>query len=143
MNSRACFTNRLRIRGKRFFMGGTHPRMFTALDVPTVFFARKRLRFVSYSHLLKESNSLVFAPGHFCPQPNTGPANDGKYATVSTGVLGISIAKTESLGKFFLVFIKVDQVSVILSILVMNPEQCEMHRNDDDNRAHDMPHTGF
>jgi hypothetical protein len=42
-------------------MGATHSRMFTALDV---------LRFVSYSHLLKESNSLLFAPGQFCPQSN-------------------------------------------------------------------------
>jgi hypothetical protein len=34
---------------------------------------------------------------------------------------GISVAKAESLGKFLLVFIKVDQVSVIFSILVVNP----------------------
>ena len=56
---------------------------------------------------------------------------------------GISVAKAESLGKFLLVFIKVDQVSVILGILAVNPEQREMHRADDCDHAHHMPHTGL
>lgn len=55
----------------------------------------------------------------------------------------ISVAKAESLGKFLLVFIKVNQVSVIFSILAVNPEQCEMHRTDDYDHARHMPHAGL
>ena len=122
-------------------MGGTHPCIFTALDGPTVFFARKQLRFACYLHLLKESNSLLFAPGQFCPQPNTPPMMQIRKQ-VARGSR-ISVAKAESLRKFLLVFIKVDQVSVILGILVMNPEHREMRRADDHNHAHHMPHTGL
>jgi hypothetical protein len=55
----------------------------------------------------------------------------------------ISVAKAESLGKFLLVFIKVDQVRVIFGILGVNPEYREMHRADDCDHAHHMPHTGL
>jgi hypothetical protein len=132
VSSRACLTNRLQIRGKRFFIGGTHPRMFTELDV---------LRFVSYSHLPKEFNSHLFAPGQFCPQSNIR-----RWWQIRKRVdrgSRISVAKTESLRKFLLVFIKVDQVSVILGILGMSPEHREMRRADDYNHAHRMPHTGL
>jgi hypothetical protein len=47
-------------------MGGTHSYIFTALDGPTVFFARKQLRFACYLHLLKEFNSQLFTSGQFC-----------------------------------------------------------------------------
>jgi hypothetical protein len=67
-------------------MGGTHPCIFTALDGPTVLFARKQVRLACYLHLLKESNSFLFTSGQFCPPVNAGPAYDGKYASRAAGV---------------------------------------------------------
>ena len=141
MSSTACLTSKLQIPGKRFFMGGTHPCIFTALDGPTVYFARKQLRFACYLHLLKESNSLLFAPGHVLSATEHPPM----MANTQAGRRGsrISVAKAESLGKFLLVFIKVNQVHVIFGILVVNSEHHEMRRADDRYHAQHMPHTGL
>jgi hypothetical protein len=54
-------------------MGGTHPCIFTALDGPTVYFARKQLRLACCLHLPKETNSFLFISGQFCPPVNAGP----------------------------------------------------------------------
>ena len=109
-------------------MGGTHPCIFTALDGPTVYFARERAASLAcYLHLLKESNSLLMMQIR------------KQFARGSR----ISVAKAESLGKFLLVFIKVNQVSVILGILAVNPDHRDMHRADDCDHAHHMPHTGL
>jgi hypothetical protein len=55
----------------------------------------------------------------------------------------ISVAKAESLGKFLLVFIKVDQVSVIFGILAVYPKHREVRCADDCDDAHHMPQTGL
>src|SRR5579859_3340594 len=81
VNIRACLTNMRQIRGKRFFIGGTHPWLFTALDDPTVYFARKQVRVACLLRLPEEADSLVFVAGHFCPRPNSESARDDKYAS--------------------------------------------------------------
>jgi hypothetical protein len=54
-----------------------------------------------------------------------------------------SVAKPESLGKFLLIVIKVNQIGVIVHIRSVNPAHPENDRNDDYNRPGCVPQIGF
>ena len=124
-------------------MGCTHPYIFTALDGPTVLFARKQLRFACYLHLVEKSKSLLFASVQFCPRVNAGPGLWWQIRKQGDRGSRNSVAKAESLGKFLLVFINVDQVHMVFGIFVVNSEHREMRRGYNRYHAQHVPHTGL